>query len=142
MCSRDYRPEIDLGKADSDFSLHSVTGKQLNIYGRRIVWYAVEDGQGCLVNLCVTYVVCDPRRPIVATASLVDRGCRVELGERSCIEWGGRRVPLRRVGNRFILTDQPCSKPDTVKCMIAATATSSSAAASLPEYEMVGTEES
>ena len=31
VCPRDYRSEIDLEMADSGFSLHSVTGKQLNI---------------------------------------------------------------------------------------------------------------
>ena len=81
MCPRDYRSEIDLGKTDSYFNLHSVTGKQLNIYGRRTVWYASEDGKGLPVNLCVTYDVCEARRPIVVTATLVDRCCRVELGE-------------------------------------------------------------
>ena len=44
---------------------------------------AVGDDKGLPANLSVTYVVCDARRPIVATASLVDRGCRVELGERA-----------------------------------------------------------
>lgn len=107
VCPQDYRSEIDLERAESEFSLHSVTGNQLNIYGRRIVWYTVGDDQGLPVNLSVTYVVCDARRPIVITASLVDRGCRVELGGRSCIEWAGRRVPLRRVGNTFVLTYQP-----------------------------------
>ena len=118
VCPRGYRSEIDLEKVDSDFSSQSVTGKQTNIHGCRIVWYTVGDDQGTPVNLSVNYVVCDARRPIVATASLVDRGCRLELGGRSCIEWGGRRVPLRRVGNTLILTAQPCSKPDTAKCMI------------------------
>lgn len=38
VCPRGYRSEIDLEKANSDFSMQSATGKQLNIYGGRIVW--------------------------------------------------------------------------------------------------------
>ena len=50
VCPRDYRSEVDLGRADSDFSSQSVTCKQLNIYDRRIVWYAVDDDQALPVN--------------------------------------------------------------------------------------------
>ena len=91
-----------------DFSLQSVTGKQLNIYGRLIVWYTVGDDQGLPVPICVTYVVCDARRPTMATASLADRGYRVELGEKKgCIQRSGRCVSLKRIGNTFVLIARP-----------------------------------
>ena len=54
VCPRYGRSGIDLGKADSDFSLQSVTGKQLNIYDRLIVSDTVDDDQWFLVNLSVT----------------------------------------------------------------------------------------
>ena len=83
VCPRDYRADVGLGKADSEFGLQSATGSQIKIDWCRTVWHPVVDGRGMAANLCVTYVVCDARRPIVAFAALVDRGCRVELGEMS-----------------------------------------------------------
>ena len=85
----------------------------------------------------MTQAVCDARRPIGAIAALVDRGCRVELGEISWIWCGIRRRPLKRIGNTFVLMARTCHGRRPIYCLVTET-NSYAAQAARTDGEMKG----
>ncbi len=73
-----------------------MTGKQLKICGMRYIKYELECDGRSTIALTNGFIVADLRRPLVATAALVDRGFRVVLDRESYLGKANTRETARQ----------------------------------------------
>ena len=95
VCPREYAPEWPLLPARSNAKFKSVTGKELRVYGEKVVKNYVWDNLGKKFMMQILYIVCDVKRAIVATTGLLNKGFTVVESPEDCfIKKGDRQVPF------------------------------------------------
>ncbi len=105
VAPKDFAKGITLIKLDSDPELYSATGKQLRVYGVRLVPFITASVEGRRVSLTIRFAIRDVRRLLIAVTALPDHGYGASFSRVAAItnRDTGTEGPVRAARERLLL---------------------------------------
>eukprot|EP00972_Heterocapsa_arctica_P053446 7872722-Heterocapsa_arctica.AAC.1 len=71
----------------------------MQCFGKKKITFELYDGR----HVSIECVVMDVRRPLLSVGLLAARGCQLQLGMRSYLQYKGMITPIVRQGNLYYL---------------------------------------
>ena len=104
VCPVEFADDIEVMKLSNPPQLRDVSGKELQIHGRRDVPMILGQGQGKEVAATIVFVVAPVRLPILSVGKMNENGFTFAFdGQASFMMKDGIKVGLQPVGRVFVL---------------------------------------